>query len=216
MSTVWLLVIGLALQAAPPARNTWLKQYESGSAEIFAARFEEPSRPLFRYRAAIAGLMQVKQGMTVGEVGAGSGYLARFLAGKVGPEGKVFANELEPKMVAYMNERASKEGLANFKAIQGEARSARFEAASMDAIAAVHAVSFFDHPEEMLKSINEALKPNGLLLVVDLPREGIETSSPGLDAEEVIALAGSAGFNRVGENGVVPGHYSLIFRKRQL
>lgn len=214
MLTAWILAFALAVQAAPSARNTWEKAYPKGTAESFAATFEEPSRALFRYRAAITGLMQLKPGMTAAEVGAGSGYLARFIAGKVGPEGRVIANELEPKMVAYMTERAGKDGLKNFSALQGQPTSTGFEPGSIDAIAVVYAFSFFDHPEEMLKSMNASLKPNGLMLIVDVPREGIEKSAPGMDAEEVVALADAAGFTRAGENGVVPGHYSLIFRKR--
>jgi ubiquinone/menaquinone biosynthesis C-methylase UbiE len=214
MLTAWFLALALVVQASPSVRNTWQKDYAEGTADSFAARFEEPSRALFRYRAAIAGLMQIKPGMTVAEVGAGSGYLARFLAGKVGAEGRVMANELEPKMVAYMKERATREGLENFKAVQGQPTSTGFEPGSIDAMAAVYAFSFFDHPEEMLKSMKASLKPNGLLLIVDVPREGIDKSAPGMDAEEVIALASAAGLNRERENGVVPGHYSLIFRKK--
>src|SRR5262245_35006757 len=106
------LILALVVtQSAPSVRNTWQKEYARSTAESFALKFEEPSRPLFRYRAAITGLMQIKTGMTVAEVGAGSGYLARFIAEKVGPEGRVIANELEPKMVAYMTERAAKEGI---------------------------------------------------------------------------------------------------------
>jgi ubiquinone/menaquinone biosynthesis C-methylase UbiE len=210
----WVLLIALLAQAAPTVRNVWEKEYAKGDAASFAARFEEPSRALFRYRAAMTGLMQVKPGMTVAEVGAGSGYLARYLAEKVGPEGKVIANELEPKMVAYMNERAAKDGLKNFRAIQGQPASTGFESSSIDAMASVYAFSFFDQPEAMLKSMYESLKPNGLLLLVDSPREGLEKSSPGLDAEEVVALATAAGFTRERENGVVPGHYALIFRKK--
>lgn len=214
MPTAWIVALALVSQAAPATRNTWEKAYAKGTPESFAATFEEPSRALFRYRAAITGLMQLKPGMTAAEVGAGSGYMARFIAGKLGPEGRVIANELEPKMVAYMNERAAKEGLKNFSAIKGQPTSTGFEPGSIDAIAVVYAFSFFDHPEEMLKSMNASLKPNGLMLIVDVPREGIETSAPGLDAEEVVAFASAAGFTRERENGVVPGHYALIFRKK--
>src|SRR5215217_478271 len=119
MRIALVLTLALRMQAPPAVRNTWEQAYAKGSAESFAATFEEPSRPLFRYRQAIAGLMQIKPGMTVAEVGAGSGYLARFLSERVGAEGRVFANELEPKMVAYMQARAAKEGLKNFTAVQG-------------------------------------------------------------------------------------------------
>ena len=207
------IVACVLAQAAPVVRNTWIAEYQKGSAESFAAKFEEPSRDIFRYRAAIVNLMQLKPGMTAAEVGAGSGFIARFMLTKVGPEGKVFANELEPKMVALMKARADKEGLTNFTAVQGQPKATGFEPGSIDAIAVVASFSFFDHPGDMLTSLHEALKPNGLLLIVDSPREGMPPAAPGMDAEEVLAMAAAAGFKGIGENGIVPGHYALIFRK---
>lgn len=208
-----LLALLLAQAATAPSRNTWPEAYAKKDASVFAAEFEEPSRALFRYRAAMTGLMQVKPGMKVGEVGAGSGYLSRFIAGAVGPEGHVFANELEPKMVAYMKARAAKEGVTNVTAVQGTATSTGFEPASLDAVAIVYAFSFFDQREAMLKSIHASLKPGGLLLIVDLPSEQVGTTIVGIDAEDVSSLASTAGFTLARENGVVPGHYALIFRK---
>lgn len=211
---VLILTALLLWQSGPSAaRNTWPAKYATGDAAAFAAEFEEPSRPLFRYRASMAGLMQVKPGMKVGEVGAGSGSLSRYLAEKVGPDGHVFANELEDKMVAYMKERAAKEGIANLTVVKGTATNTGFGAGSLDSIAAVYAFSFFDQPGAMLESMNEALKPGGLMLIVDIPSEQVGTQVVGYDADEVIQRAAAAGFTRVGENGVVPGHYSLIFRK---
>jgi ubiquinone/menaquinone biosynthesis C-methylase UbiE len=203
----------LVQSASTGARNTWPKEYAARDAAAWAAEFEEPSRALFRYRAAMAGLMGVKPGMRVGEVGAGSGYLSRFIAEKVAPDGHVFANELEPKMVEYMKARAAKEGLRNFTAVQGSASSTGFEAGSLDAVAAVYALSFFDNREAMITAMAEALKPGGLLLVVDIPSEQVNDRMMGIDVDDVIALAAGAGLKRERENGVVPGHYALIFRK---
>lgn len=199
---------------AAPTRNTWEKEYAQRSADSIAAQFEEPSRAVFRYRHAIAGLMQLKPGMTAIEIGAGSGFLARELVKKVGPEGRVVATELEEKLVVYMNERAKKEGLTNFVALKGQPAATGLEPESADALVMVNTFSFIDKPADMLKSVNATLKPKGLLLIVDFPREGLSASSPGMDAEEVVELAKNAGFDRAGENGVVPGQYALIFRKR--
>jgi ubiquinone/menaquinone biosynthesis C-methylase UbiE len=211
-----LFAVLLVAQAAvtPSIRNTWPGEYAKKDAAAFAAEFEEPSRALFRYRAAMAGLIGVKPGMIVGEVGAGSGYLSRFIAEKVGPDGHVYANELEDKMIAYMKDRAAKEGLKNFTAIKGTATSTGFQPESLDAIAVVYAFSFFDEREAMLKSIHASLKPGGTFLIVDLPSEQVGTRMVGIDAEDVIALAAAAGLSRDRENGIVPGHYALIFRKK--
>ncbi|HVL66695.1 MAG TPA: methyltransferase domain-containing protein [Vicinamibacterales bacterium] len=213
MYTAILFVLLLAQAAASGPRNTWPQEYAKRDAASFAAEFEEPSRALYRYRAAIAGLMQLKPGMSAGEVGAGSGYLARFIAAKVGPEGHVYANELEPKMLAYMTEQAAKEGLKNFTVVRGTATSTGFAPESLDAVAAVYAFSFFDHPADMLKSIHASLKPGGLLLIVDIPNEQVGASVVGIDADDVVALAKGSGFARQAENGIVPGHYALIFKK---
>jgi ubiquinone/menaquinone biosynthesis C-methylase UbiE len=215
MLTAVTLILLLTLQgAASAARNTWAKEYAKKDAAAIAAEFEEPSRALFRYRAAMSGLMGVKAGMQVGEVGAGSGYLSRFNAEKVGPEGHVYANELEPKMVEYMKVRAAKEGIGNFTAVQGTPTSTGFKPDSLDAIAVVYALSFFDNREAMLTSISDSLKPGGLLLVVDIPSEQVGEAMVGIDVDDVIALVGAAGLTHERENGVVPGHYALIFRKK--
>lgn len=213
MFKAFLSALLLVQAAAPASRNTWPAEYARRDAASFVAEFEEPSRALYRYRAAITGLMQIKPGMKVGEVGAGSGYLARFIAEKVGPEGHVYANELEDKMVAYMKERATREGLQNFTALKGTPTSTGFQPASLDAVAVVYAFSFFDDRPHMLQSISDSLKPGGVMLIVDIPSEQVGASVVGVDADEVIALAKAAGLARAGENGVVPGHYSLIFRK---
>ena len=208
------MLCALLLQAAGDVRNTWPKEYAKRDAASFAAEFEEPSRALFRYRAAMTGLMQVKPGMKVGEVGAGSGAMARFLAEKVGPEGHVYANELEEKMLTYMRERAAKEGIKNLTVVKGTPTSTGFDPESLDAIAAVYSFSFFDKPADMLHSMHASLKPGGVMLIVDIPSEQVGSATVGADADAVVALASQHGFTRAGENGVVPGHYALIFRKK--
>ena len=208
------LCLLLFAQTSGEVRNTWPKEYAKRDAASFAAEFEEPSRALYRYRAAMTGLMQIKPGMKVGEVGAGSGAMSRFLAEKVGPDGHVYANELEEKMVAYMRERTAKEGIKNLTVVKGTPTSTGFEPDALDAIAVVYTFSFFDKPAEMLQSMHASLKPGGVMLIVDIASEQVGGAMVGADADTVIALASQHGFTRAGENGVVPGHYALIFRKK--
>ena len=195
------------------SRNTWEQEYEIHPASEMAAQFESPSPAVFRYRVAIAGLMDLKPGMVAADIGAGSGYLARLMAGLVGPEGKVIATELEPSMVTYMNDRARAEGIRNLTAVQGQVSSTGLDPASVDAAAVVNAFSCFDRPNDMLQSLARSLKPGGLLMIVDAPREGQGTSQTGVDADDVVALATAAGFQHMDEIGIVPGEYVLRFRR---
>ena len=207
---VWVAVAVTTAQETP--RNIWAQQYKDRTAAAMAEQFEQPARAVFRYRVAIAGLMELRPGMTAAEIGAGSGFLSRVIAQQVGPGGRVIATELDDKMVAYMNERAKAEGLTNFAALKGETASSGLEPASVDAIAMVNTYSFFDRPKEMLQSAVKALKPGGLLLIVDIPQTGSGASRSGVEAEDVIAAATAAGLSPAGESAVVPGHYALRFR----
>ena len=204
---------GIAIAVAQETpRNIWAQQYQDRTAAAMAEQFEQPSRAVFRYRVAIAGLMELKPGMTAAEIGAGSGFLARVIAQQVSPGGRVIATELDDKMVAYMNERAKAEGITNFTALKGNTTSSGLEPASVDAIAMVNTYSFFDRPKEMLQSAVKALKAGGLLLIVDIPETGSGATRSGVEAEEVIAAAAAAGLSPAGESAVVPGHYALRFR----
>jgi ubiquinone/menaquinone biosynthesis C-methylase UbiE len=206
-------LLGIAISAQDRPKNTWDERYKTRTPEAIAADFESTTRPVFRYRVAIVGLMELKPGMVAADIGAGSGFLARIMAGQVGPTGKAIATELNPGMVAYMNARAKADGLTNFSALQAQATSTGLDPASVDAVALVETFSFFDRPREMLQSIAASLKPGGLMLIVDLPREGQGASEVGTDADEVVALATAAGFQRLDETTLVPGEYAIRFRK---
>jgi ubiquinone/menaquinone biosynthesis C-methylase UbiE len=202
-----------AAAAQESRRNVWPEQYRQRSPESMAAQFEEPSRAVFRYRSAMAGLMRLKPGMRVGDIGAGSGFFARTLAEIVGPSGHVYATELEDTMVAYMAARAKADGLANFSALKGAVDSTGLADGSLDAAALVATYSFLDRPNEILRSLARAVRPGGLLLVVDLPQTGIGADTSGVEADDVIAAAKAAGFALSDESAVVPGHYALRFKR---
>ena len=213
MTFGWMM-LAVAVLAQDPPRTVWEQQYKERSAVAMAAQIESASRPVFRYRVAIAGLLQLKPGMTAAEIGAGSGYLARVMADQVGAAGRVIATELEPKMVAYINERAKADKVANLTAIQGTPVDSGLEPGSVDAIAVVNTFSFFEKPADLSRSIAAALKPGGLLLVVDFPREGEGSTAVGIDAHDVVKIVTAAGLARQDEISLVTGEYAIRFRKR--
>jgi cyclopropane fatty-acyl-phospholipid synthase-like methyltransferase len=181
-------------------------------AEIAAGR-ENASSAAFRYRVAIASLLQLKPGMIAAEVGTTSGFVARAMVPQVGPAGRVIATTPDPKMAGYMTDRARTEGLANFTALVAPSDASGLEPASADAIAMVNAFSAVPRQPELLRSLASSLKPGGALLIVDQPREGQGASQIGIDADDVVRLATGAGFTREAESSVVPGQYAIRFRK---
>jgi ubiquinone/menaquinone biosynthesis C-methylase UbiE len=181
-------------------------------AEI-AAKWESPAQAVFRYRVAIAGLLDLKPGMTAAEVGATTGFVARAMAAQVAPNGHVVATVADARLAAYVNERARAEGAGAVDAVVAKPGRSGLEPASVDAIAIADAFSTFTDQAAMIRDLAGALKPGGALLIVDFAREGQGATQAGIDADEVIALAAAAGLTREAESSVVPGHYALRFRK---
>ena len=181
-------------------------------AEI-AAKTETEATAAWRYRTAIAGLLQLKPGMVAAEIGTGTAFVARTMASQVAPNGRVIAAALDRDMAAYVAERAKSEGIQNLSTLVVKADGAGLEPASLDAVAIVSAFGDFTARPEMLRSVAAALKPGGALVIVDLPAESAGSRVVGIDADDVVQLASAAGLKREAESTVVPGHYAIRFRK---
>lgn len=156
-----------------------------GLAVPIGAQTGTDTRAVFRYRVAIAGLLQLKPGMAAAEIGPAPGFLAKVMEGTVAPGGRAVAQE----------------------------SIAALDPASLDAIALLDFFSAATPPADVFRSVAAALKPGGALLVVDVAREGTGANQKGIDAEDALSLAAAAGFKREAESGIVPGHFAIRFRK---
>lgn len=166
------LAAALALAAPQDPQHTFNQQYKDRAAAAAAETLESADNVTFRYRVHIVNLLQLKPGMTAAEVGAQSGFVSRLMAERVGADGRVISTDVDPRMVDYMSERAKAEGLTNLTAKPRPASGTGLDPASVDAIAIVRRLSTVEKPGDMLAEAAGALKPGGLLLVIDTPREG--------------------------------------------
>src|SRR5687767_12325166 len=90
-------------------------------ADRWARVFDDPERDAWQRPAEVVALSAITPGMTVADVGAGTGYFAAHLSRAVGDGGRVLALDVEPDMVRYLEERARREQLANVEARRVEA-----------------------------------------------------------------------------------------------
>lgn len=109
----------------------------------------------------------VKAGSVVADVGAGSGYFSFHLAAKVGPTGKVYAEDIDPKKLSQINERVRKENLAQIEMIMGSADDPKLPAEALDAILVVDTFHEMAKYDAMLQGMYRALKPGGVLGIID-------------------------------------------------
>jgi ubiquinone/menaquinone biosynthesis C-methylase UbiE len=111
--------------------------------------------------------LKLKVGDRVADIGAGTGYLARRLATRVGQPGTVYAVEIQPEMLVILTNKMAQLGITNVKPVLGTITDPKLPAASVDLILMVDVYHEFSHPYEMMRAICQALKPDGRVAFVE-------------------------------------------------
>ncbi len=113
----------------------------------------------------------LKPGMVVADVGAGTGYMTLRMAKRVGPSGKVYADDVQPEMLRRLRQNAAKEKLTNIETILGTEADPKLPAGKLDLILLVDVYHEFSQPQKMLRRMREALKPDGRLVLLEYRKE---------------------------------------------
>ena len=119
---------------------------------------------------AIAEL-NLKPGMFVGDVGAGTGFYAIRLAKCVSPDGVVYANDIQPGMLERLSVNAAAGKVTNIVNVLGTESDPRLPAGKLDLILLVDVYHEFSRPQRMLDRMRESLKPGGRLVLLEFRKE---------------------------------------------
>ena len=186
---LWFLLIHagwLALRAADPSQPTPPPAYEyrpgsfDGTGKWFLDReiahfmshqgapwLEREERETEEAPNRLVSALGLKPGNQVGDVGAGSGYLTWRMARVVGPTGKIYANDIQPEMIAFLRTNLLSRGITNVVPVLGTTTDPRLPDNTLDLIILVDVYHEFDHPWEMTRRMTDALKPGGRLVFVE-------------------------------------------------
>ncbi len=179
---------------------------------------EQPGRELFDRREAIVAALALRPGMTIADVGAGTGLFSVPFAQAVGPEGRVYAADIAAEFVEGIERRARAQGLGNVVGIVNDQHSTLLPPNSVDLVFLADTYHHFEHPADMLRSIHAALRAGGELVVIDFQREA-GMSSPWVmhhvraGRGQVIAEVELAGFRFSREEPILRGNFFLRFGK---
>ena len=150
------------------------KPFEDPDVEGWLKRFERDDRALYTRRNEVAAVLNLKPGMDVADIGAGTGFYTMLFAEKVGPEGTVYALDIAENFITHINETAEELGLTNVRGIVNLVDSTTLAPESVDVVFLAHTYHHFEYPFRMLESIRSALRPNGIVVLVEFERiEGI-------------------------------------------
>jgi ubiquinone/menaquinone biosynthesis C-methylase UbiE len=177
---------------------------------------EAPDRDRWQRPDRIMDALGIADASRVADIGAGSGWFTIRLARRVGPQGVVYAQDVQQEMLNAISRRVQREGLANVRPVLGRGADPRLPEGSLDAILIVDAYHEIDDRVTLLANVARALKPQGRVGVIDFRIDG---GGPGPDADErvdpdvVVADAEQAGLRMVSSEGFLTYQYFLIFAK---
>jgi len=115
--------------------------------------------------------LQIKPGQTICDLGCGNGFYTLELARRVGPEGIVYAVDIQPQMLRLLVARARQEKLFNIKPVLGTFIDPRLPKGEVDLVFCVDVYHEFSHPEKMLKCIRESLSEGGQVVLAEFRGE---------------------------------------------
>jgi ubiquinone/menaquinone biosynthesis C-methylase UbiE len=170
---------------------------------------EEPDAALDAIKLAV--------GSTVADVGAGSGYMTVKMAHRVGPTGKVYANDIQPQMLSLLRQRLDREKLANVELVLGTYDDPRLPADTIDLILMVDVYHEFSEPQQMLRKMRTSLKSGGRLVLLEYRKE--DPSIPirpdhKMSVAEAKMEVEAEGFTLSNVDERLPRQHILVFTKK--
>jgi ubiquinone/menaquinone biosynthesis C-methylase UbiE len=176
-----------------------------------AATLEDPHRDARQKPQELVAAMNIKPGMTVADIGTGTGYMLKFLSDAVGPTGKVYGEDIQTDFL----DRARAKNVPNTELILGTTTDPKLPQNSVDIALVLDVYHHFDYPDKMLAAIRSGLKPGAHLVIVDFYKSA--SPSPGhirLERDEVAAEIQRNGFHLLSQRDHIPkSQYMLTFEK---
>jgi ubiquinone/menaquinone biosynthesis C-methylase UbiE len=156
----------------------------------------------------------IADGAAVADLGAGGGWFTIRLARRVGPQGRVYAEDIQPQMIESIQRRVEREGLKNVTLVEGTATDPRLPAGALDAVLIVETFSEMEDPVTLLTNVTKSLKPRGRVGIIEFKADGL---GPGPSPEErvderrVLEAAAKAGLALIKRETFLRYQYMLVF-----
>lgn len=164
---------------------------------LLVASGQNTSRDRLMQPEKLMDSIGVKEGMIIGEGGAGRGYFTFKLARRVGPNGHVYANDIDRSSLDSIQRQCRQDGISNISIILGEVDDPLFPETELDMVFMIAAFHDFARPMAWLENVKSSLKPGALLVIVEKDPDKIGGSSHHMTKDEILATVKKADFELV-------------------
>jgi len=211
----WLAMVAVSMTVVlPPAAAQVAHQHHPGSVPEYIKALEDPERDAWQKPAQVMEKLALKPGDSVADLGAGSGYFTVRLARAVGPTGKVYAIDIEPKMLEHIQQRAQPEKLTNIQTVLADPHDPKLPPASVDIIFICDTLHHISERSTYYPLLVRALKPGGRLVDIDFQKRDLPIGPPvsmKIAKEEVVKEVAPAGFRLLQDFDFLEYQYFLVF-----
>jgi cyclopropane fatty-acyl-phospholipid synthase-like methyltransferase len=195
--------------AAQPAQRKTSTPY-AGDLSIF----EAPGRDKRLQIDRVMDMLGIEPGKNVADIGAGSGWFTVRAAHRVTGSGTVYAADINPEAIQYIDQRAKKEQLRNIKTILSQPDDAQLPADSIDAVLLLKTYHEVAYPVVLLRNLRSSLKPGARIGIIDRNGNG---ENHGVNKDVVVREASQAGYELRDSQDFVKADgmdYFLIFTRK--
>lgn len=209
--TTTLLAVPAAAQHAPAADH---HAHRFEDAEALAKRFDDPARDAWQMPGRVIEALQLTRGARVADVGAGTGYFSSRLAASAAAP-RVYAVDVEPSMVAYLTERATRERLSTMTAVLAMADRTNLPE-PVDLVLVVDTYHHIPNRVAYFRALTASLRPGGRLAIIDFRKESPE--GPPVEyrftPEQITGELADAGFVLTETHDFLPRQHFLVYHVR--
>ena len=190
------------------------QQHPPQATSEYIKALEDPERDKWQQPDAVVDSLELRLGDEVADLGAGAGYFTLRLAQAVGPMGRVYAVDIDPQMLAYIDRRVQEEKLENVQTILADPHDPKLGSSSVDMIFMCNVLHHISDREKYYPLLARALRPGGRLVDIDF-RQGKLPCGPSVEVKiakkTVIKEVEPFGFRLVQEFDFLKYQYFLIF-----
>ena len=186
--------------------------------EDYIARMESPDRAVWQKPDQVIAALQLRRGERVADVGCGPGYFTLPIASAVGPQGKVWAVDIESRMLDRLRKHAADRSLQNIDRVLAKEDDPALPAGTVDTILIVDTYHHFSYRPVYVAKLKEALAPGGRIVIIDFVPKSREERGFGprlemqLSRHVVDAELATSGFYPAAEHTFLPEQYFVEYR----